>query len=259
MSKPTAKQSTTAANSDEHLLGERYAALLKSQSAGLGGESKSARTRARLKLATVECLTRGGLKELSILKITHQAKVASGTFYVHFKTIRSLSLEVFSEFIAVDLPLARPTGKHPDGSVSMEETFLQLVGLVRRRRLMFAALFQLKGDDPDVNAIWLNRSQLWAADLSSIAVGYDGARDSQGFNKFIGHAASALADEMMQRVYVDEIFGADFANDAGNDAEVARWMSSARHRLLLAADPVRLTSKDLKPEKPGEEKRGGRR
>jgi AcrR family transcriptional regulator len=237
--------------------GDRYAMALKSQTLGLGGESKSARTRAKLKLAAVECLTRGGLKDFSILKITRRAKVASGTFYLHFKSTKNLALEIFSEFIAIDLPAARPRGEDPGNSFgSMEEMFLPIVSLVRRRRRLFAALFQMRAEDEEINKVWLSRSRAWANELSSIAVDCSGSQNSQGFNRFIGHAASGLADEMVRQIYIDEIFGAEYADDPASDAEVAEWMSYARHRLLLGTDPKgdRSNSKS-KPRRPAQDRR----
>ncbi len=61
--------------------------------------------------------------------------------------------------------------------------------------------------------------------------------NAPGFNSFVGHATTAFADEIMTRIYIDEIFGPEFPGDPSNDEVVAEWLAFARHRMLFGMDP----------------------
>lgn len=228
-----------AASAGSHLaLGDRYVTALNAQIKGASGEGKSARTRAKLKRAAFDCLTESDLASLTISSITGKAKVAAGTFYLHFDSIRDLVLEVFSEFAAVDIAPAIPEGdEFVDLFSQMKATFIEIVGAFRRRRMFFRSLFQMKRQDAEANAVWLRLTAQWAEILSAIARDHSKQPVPAAFDRFIGHATSAFADEIMTRIYVDEIFGAAFPDDPRNDEHVAELLAFTRHRMLFGSDP----------------------
>ena len=219
-------------------LGDRYVATLNAQIHGTAGEGKSARTRAKLKLAAVKCLSEKDLANLTIASVTGKAKVASGTFYLHFDSIRDLALEVFSEYAAVDVAPAIPEGDDfVDLFSHMKATFLEIVGAFRRRRKFLRSLFQMKRQDSEANEAWLQLTSQWADVLSTIAKAHASHPVPAAFDRFIGHATSAFADEIMTRIFVDEIFGADFPENPDNDEHVAELLAFTRHRMLFGVDP----------------------
>ncbi len=219
-------------------LGDRYAAMLNGQIDGMNGEGKSEKTRAKLKYAAVECLSESDLANLTISAVTRRANVAAGTFYLHFDGIRSLAIEVFSEFAAVDIAPAIPkSDEFGDLFSQMKATFAEIVGAFRRRRTFFRALFQMKRQDPDANEVWLRLTSQWANVLSKIAMEHTKRPVPLAFDRFIGHATSAFADEVMSRIYIDEIFGSEFPDDPANDEHVAELLAFTRHRMLFGIDP----------------------
>ncbi len=59
----------------------------------------------------------------------------------------------------------------------------------------------------------------------------------EAFDRFVGHASSAFADEIMTRIYIDEIFGGAFPEDPASDEHVAELLAFTRHRMLFGIDP----------------------
>ena len=219
-------------------LGDRYLAALNAQINGANGEGKSARTRSKLKRAAFDCLSESDLSSLTIGAITGKARVAAGTFYLHFNGTRDLAIEVFSEFAAVDIAPAIPEGDaFVDLFSQMKVTFVEIVGAFRRRRKFFRSMFQMKRQDSDVNDLWLQLTIQWADVLSSIAMKHTKQPVPAAFDRFIGHATSAFADEIMTRIYVDEIFGSTFPDDPNNDDHVAELLAFTRHRMMFGVDP----------------------
>lgn len=234
----TSHSTTTMPPATSIALGDRYVAELNAQIKGSNGEGKSARTRAKLKRAAVDCLTESDLPNLTISAVTGKAKVAAGTFYLHFAGIRELAIEVFSEFAAVDIAPAIPEGNEFDDLFSrMKTTFVEIVGAFRRRRKLFRSLFQMRRQDQEANDVWLRLTAQWADVLSEIAMKHTKRPVPVAFDQFVGHASSAFADEIMTRIYVDEIFGSAFPEDPQNDEHVAELLAFTRHRMLFGIDP----------------------
>lgn len=218
-------------------LGDRYVTGLRQQAEGLNGETKSAKTKAKIKLAAIHCLSNGDLASLTIASVTTAAGVASGTFYLHFDGIRGLVLEVFSEFAAKDIAPAIPHGEaFSDLFTQMKATFIELVASFRRWRFFFRSFSQLRMQDAEVNAIWLRLTSQWVEDLATSARRHAPSPLGGTYRYFLGHASSAYVDEILVRIYCDEIFGPDFV-DPVNDECVAELLAFTRHRMLFGVDP----------------------
>lgn len=220
--------------------GERYAALLAERAEGLGGEPKRERTRARLKLAAFETLIRGqgDLTQLTVAAITRAAGVATGTFYVHFTAMRELLAELIGEFVETDIQPNLPAGSGAAPLfIRTRDMFVQAVRTFRTLRGVFAAVIELRRSDDEVNRIWLAITLRWGAALAGIARGHDPGRYSATCMEVLGLAASGAADDLLKSIYIDEIFGPEFALDPGNDLYVAELLALIRHRILFGRDP----------------------
>lgn len=220
--------------------GERYAALLTETAEGQNGEAKRLRTRARIKLAAFQLLndTRGNLTQLTVTGLTQAAGVATGTFYVHFTTMREVLVEIVGEFVEVDIQTYLPVETGP-GSVFLRtrDLFVNAVYSFRRLRGFFAALMELRRSDDEVNRIWLAITLRWGSDLAGIARRHDPGIYSSTCMEVLGLAASGATDDLLQDIYINEIFGADFAMDQANDVYVAELLALIRYRILFGRDP----------------------
>lgn len=240
MTTPRSRRAKPAAEaSAPPRMGDRYIAALHAQAAGANGESRSGKTRARIKIAAFECLNeRIDLSGITILAVTQPAGIAAGTFYLHFDGTRELLLEVFAEFAAADIAPAVPhSGAGNELFLQMKAMFQELVSSFRRRRHLFRSLFQFMRQEEDARRLWLAMTTRWANEIALIAKAYSKAPLPAGFAHVIGHASSAIADEILARIYIDEIFGEAFAEDPGNEEYVAELLAYLRHRVLFGHDP----------------------
>ncbi|MGF7154272.1 TetR/AcrR family transcriptional regulator [Novosphingobium gossypii] len=215
-------------------MGDRYPALLDEQI--LSGQGRSARTRAKLLRAAFEMLANDDVSAITVAGVTKKAGIAVGTFYLHYPTTTDLMLEVFGGFAEHDIKPALPTSRMGSGLFSeMKAEFVEIVAAFRRRRKFFRAMFTFRRQEERANEMWLRYSARWAAELSAAAMSAKPTPD--GFPEFAGHAATAFADEIMTRIYIDDLFGAAFAEDEANDERVAELLAFSRQRLLYGVDP----------------------
>lgn len=238
--RPRDPQPVPVADWQNRPFGERYDAFLTEVAEGTNGEAKRVRTRARLKLAAFRLLndTRGDLTQLTVIGLTQAAGVATGTFYVHFTTMRDLLIEIVSEFVEVDIQPYLPAEIGP-GSVFLRtrDLFVKAVYSFRTLRGVFAALMELRRSDDEVNRIWLTITLRWGSDLAGIARRHDPGIYSSTCMDVLGLAASGATDDLLQGIYINEIFGADFAADPANDVYVAELLALIRYRILFGRDP----------------------
>ena len=69
--------------------------------------ARGARARARLKAAALVVLEREGYHKMRIADVTREAGVAQGLFYHYFTDLKSLTLEVLTDFANPATDLAR--------------------------------------------------------------------------------------------------------------------------------------------------------
>ncbi len=221
---------------------DAYARRLGDQARGAGGEAKRERTRARLKLAAIRLMDRVGHQELTITGVAQEAELAAGTFYTHFPDLKTLVCELLSEFLEDEVRPGTPLSDTHEPFEAMRAAFEQVIPLIRANRGLFRAVFALKDEDADVLALWQRATDKWVDALA------EGARRSCGapevherYYRFLAHASSAMADEVLFRVLIEEFEG--LTGLARTDAELAELLAVLRYRLLFAAnpDPARLT------------------
>jgi len=213
-----------------------YSERLRRASNGENGEGRRERTRASLKLAALDLLRLVGLRKLTVTGVTRRAKVADGTFYIHFKVLDELVFEVLKEFLDHDVKAAVPwTGdEHPFDA--LRNAFLPMIKHFRANLLVFRAVHLLRGEDPRISAIWAEMCGKWARQFARFEAHHN---DPSGLDErlavMLGHAATSLFDEFTMRVYVD---GAkDLAEFSDDDEKIAEAMAIFRYRLLLAKEP----------------------
>jgi len=232
------------AQAEDERFGEEdaYARRLGAQARGAGGEAKRERTRARLKLATIRLMDRVGHRGLTITGVAQEAGLAAGTFYTHFPDLKTLVLELLSEFLEEEVRPGTPLSDTLEPFEAMRTAFAQIIPLTRANRGLFRAAFGLKDEDADVMALWQRATEKWVDALAEGARKSCGAPDvDERYYRFLGHASSAMADEVLFRVLIEEFEG--LTGLARTDAELAELLAVLRYRMLFAAnpDPARLT------------------
>jgi AcrR family transcriptional regulator len=132
--------------------------------------ARGERARARLKDAALVVLEREGYHKMRIADVTREAGVAQGLFYHYFPDLKSLTLEVLTDFaqaagdpVEVEKDVARG-----DWYGRIYAYNLVIVRSYARRPGIMRCLLQLADEEPDFSAMLRERyrSQLmWLVDL----------------------------------------------------------------------------------------------
>lgn len=113
--------------------------------------AKGEQARNKLKLAALEVLERVGYHRMRITDVTAEAGVAAGLFYHYFKDLKSLTIEVLSDFVASSQNLASIEKDVPKGdwyariyahNIFVVKTYAARPGVMR-------SLFQLADSDEE--------------------------------------------------------------------------------------------------------------
>jgi AcrR family transcriptional regulator len=132
--------------------------------------ARGARARARLQEAALVVLERDGYHKMRIADVTREAGVAQGLFYHYFKDLKSMTLEVLTDF-AQGYNDPRDVEKHvPRGDwyARIYAHNLLVVRSYARRPGIMRCLLQLADEEPDFSAMLRDnyRQQLmWLVDL----------------------------------------------------------------------------------------------
>jgi AcrR family transcriptional regulator len=132
--------------------------------------AKGEKARARLKEAALVVLERDGFHRMRIADVTREAGMAQGLFYHYFKDLKSLTVEVLTEFAQANQdPAEIEKGVEPgDWYGRIYAHNLVIVRSYARRPGIMRCLLQLADEDPDFGAMLRDnyRSQLmWLVEL----------------------------------------------------------------------------------------------
>ena len=131
--------------------------------------ARGEKARARLMAAALVVLEREGYHKMRITDVTREAGVAQGLFYHYFKDLKSLTVEVLTEFAeAAGNPAEIEKDVEPGDWYSRIHAYnLVIVRSYARRPGVMRCLLQLADEDPDFGGMLRNnyREQLmWLVD-----------------------------------------------------------------------------------------------
>ena len=132
--------------------------------------ARGARARARLKAAALVVLEREGYHKMRIADVTQEAGVAQGLFYHYFKDLKSLTLEVLTDFAtpATDLEGIEKDVARGDWYGRIYAHNLLVVNSYARRPGVMRCLLQMADEDLEFSAMLREsyRQQLmWLVEL----------------------------------------------------------------------------------------------
>ena len=131
--------------------------------------ARGEKARARLMAAALVVLEREGYHKMRIADVTREAGVAQGLFYHYFKDLKSLTVEVLTEFAeAAGNPSEIEKGVEPGDWYSRIHAYnLVIVRSYAKRPGVMRCLLQLADEDPEFGSMLRNnyREQLmWLVD-----------------------------------------------------------------------------------------------
>ncbi|WP_162846003.1 TetR/AcrR family transcriptional regulator [Seongchinamella sediminis] len=132
--------------------------------------AKGEKARARLQEAALTVLEREGYHRMRIADVTREAGMAQGLFYHYFNDLKSLTVEVLTEFAQANQDPAEVEKDVPPGDwySRIYAHNLVIVRSYARRPGITRCLLQLADEDPEFGAMLRQnyRSQLmWLVDL----------------------------------------------------------------------------------------------
>lgn len=132
--------------------------------------ARGARARAGLKEAALRVLEREGYHKMRIADVTGEAGVAQGLFYHYFKDLKTLTVEVLTDFAMASNDLAAIEKAVPKGDwyARIYAHNLVIVRSYARRPGVMRCMLQLADEDPEFSSMLRGnyRNQLmWLVDL----------------------------------------------------------------------------------------------
>ena len=168
--------------------------------------ARGAKARARLKRAALVVLEREGYHRMRIADVTTEAGVAQGLFYHYFKDLKSLTIEVLSDFAARAGQLEEIEKDVPKGDwYARIYTHNHLVvSSYARRPGVMRCLLQMADEDEEFSALLRNafRDQLmWLVNLMPKL--FPEVEFSKQQALMIAYSLAGTSDTLLREYFVD--------------------------------------------------------
>jgi len=206
--------------------------------------ARGERARARLKAAALVVLEREGYHKMRIADVTSEAGVAQGLFYHYFKDLKSLTLEVLTDFARassnpdeVEKGVARG-----DWYARIYAHNLVVVKSYARRPGIMRCLLQLADEDPEFSSMLREtyRDQImWLVDLMPRLFPKVKFRKHQAL--MVAYSLAGIGEGLIRERFINESRTLRAAQLS--DEEFAELLSTMFYRALFLENP---DSKQLK-------------
>lgn len=169
--------------------------------------ARGERARARLKKAALVVLEREGYHRMRIADVTGEAGVAQGLFYHYFTDLKSLTIEVLTDFaragsdpeqIEKDVPRGDWYGRIYAHNLVVVRSYARRPGIMR-------CLLQLADEDPDFSAMLREtyRSQLmWLVDLMPRL--FPGVRFRKHQALMVVYSLAGIGEGLLREYFINE-------------------------------------------------------
>jgi AcrR family transcriptional regulator len=200
--------------------------------------ARGERARARLKAAALVVLEREGYHRMRIADVTREAGVAQGLFYHYFSDLKSLTLEVLTEFAQAGAdPAEIEKGvQRGDWYGRIYAHNLVVVRSYARRPGIMRCLLQLADEDPEFSAMLREtyRSQLmWLVDLMPKLFPEVRFRRHQAL--MVVYALAGIGEGLMREYFINESRTLRAAELSV--AEFAELLTTLFYRALFLENP----------------------
>lgn len=202
-------------------------------------QRKGARTRDRIRLATVELLNEVGYRDMKVADVCARAKVTPPVLYLYFEHKQALTADVLREFLDAFLT------RHAEGNSrsaygTIHEANLRWIALARANAGLMRCLLQLSEEVPEFAALFSAASDAWYRRIaSSVVRHFPSARADQAAIHLISHAMGSMMDELTRKLFAgtDAELQQRTAEVVRGDEDLAHFLSVLWHRALYACDP----------------------
>jgi AcrR family transcriptional regulator len=200
--------------------------------------ARGERARARLKAAALVVLEREGYHRMRIADVTREAGVAQGLFYHYFSDLKSLTLEVLTEFAGAssDPALVEKDVPRGDWYGRIYAHNLVVVKSYARRPGIMRCLLQLADEEPEFSAMLREnyRNQLmWLVDLMPRM--FPDTRFKKHQALMVVYALAGIGEGLMREYFINQS-GTLRAADLSEE-EFAELLTTMFHRALFLEHP----------------------
>jgi AcrR family transcriptional regulator len=122
---------------------------------------KRARTRERLRIATLQVLDERGYEDMRTLTITEKAGVSEGLFYVYFKSKTDITLDLLREFHLDFLQLERLNQHHATAFQVIQSTNRRWINVAAANPGLMRCIFQAGNEVPEFAALLSEINKQW--------------------------------------------------------------------------------------------------
>ncbi len=196
------------------------------------------RARARLMEAALVVLERDGYHKMRIADVTREAGVAQGLFYHYFKDLKSLTVEVLSDFAQAssDPAAIERDVRKGDWYGRIYAHNLVVVKSYARRPGIMRCLLQLADEDAEFSAMLREtyRSQLmWLVDLMPVLFPRVGFAEHQAL--MVVYALAGIGEGMLREYFINQ---SQTLRAAGLSEEAfAELLTTMYYRALFLESP----------------------
>ena len=165
--------------------------------------SKSARTRARVRIATAAELSKVSYHNLRLQDICAHAQIALGTFYLHFKTKQEVTADILSQYTRSlwhNAPRIAHVADHYQGLLMVNTYYVKSF---EANSSLMRCLLQPDQDTPEFANIWQQSNRQWSDRaikmmMQSRASGVVTKKDAH----FLAHTLGCMVDALLLSAYV---------------------------------------------------------
>lgn len=191
---------------------------------------KRARTRERLRIATIEVLNERGYNAMRAGDITEAAALAEGSFYVYFKSKADITLDVLTEFSAEFMALGSVTSRGMSAFEAIQAVNRRWIGVATANPGLMRFILQTSNEVTEFQATVNRFNRIWHERVGAGVARRRNLDEHSGISRLVLYLLGGMTDEIVRRliVYPDgellEIMkeiGAD--NEAVADAASAIW------------------------------------
>ena len=205
-----------------------------------GEQRKGERTRARIRLATVDLLNDLGYRNLKVSDVCRRARITPPVLYLYFDSKESLVEDVLREFL--EQFVSRAESEHAATPYqAMYAANLRWLRSARANAGLLRCLLQFSDETPAFARLFARSSHQWYLRIAqSIVRRFPQAAPEERQLQLIVHALGGMMDDLSRRLYTeqDPDLAMLVAAETPTDESLATLLSALWYRALYGADPA---------------------
>lgn len=204
--------------------------------------TKGERTRARIRLATIEVLNTIGYRDMKVSDVCERAGITTPVLYLYFEGKLALTEDVLREFLDSFMAGAGPAG-HAGGRTPYAAIYAanrSWIAAARANAGLIRCLLQFADEVPEFAAIFSEANRRWYERIARATIQrFPRIRVDENQVQLAAYALGGMMDEMVRKLFgaQDPALSEILARTASDDDQLARFLSILWYRALFAADP----------------------